>query len=91
MLCPWPNFLFLCDQDENNALSSGAVISIAVVATFVVAFILGNITGALILYCTYSHEVLVRCSAARRGETAPRGRLGTSLGVDNVKIVVMGK
>ena len=70
MLCPWPNFLFLCvigsDQDESNDLRSGAVISIAVVATFVVAFTLGNITGALILYCAYSHEVLVRRSAARR-------------------------
>ena len=40
------------DQDESNALSSGTVISIAVVATFVVAFTLGNINGALILYCT---------------------------------------
>ena len=70
MLCPWPNVLFLCvigsDQDESNALSSGAVISIAVVVTFVVAFILGNISGALILYCTYSHEVLVRRGAAKR-------------------------
>ena len=37
--------------DESNALSSGAVISITAVVTFVVAFTLGNITGALILYC----------------------------------------
>ena len=77
MLCPWPNFLFLCvigsDQDESNALSSGAVISIVVVATFVVAFTLGNITGALILYCAYSHEVLVRRSAARRGAARRSG------------------
>ena len=33
----------------------------------------------------------MRRGAARRGETASQGRLGTSLGVDNVKIVVMGK
>ena len=58
MLCP--HFLFLgSDQDESNALSSGAVISIAVVVTFVVAFTLGNITGALILYCV--------CGVRRKG------------------------
>ena len=48
------------DQDESNALSSGAVISIAVAATFVVAFTLGNITGALILYC-------IICTVRRKG------------------------
>ena len=49
-----PNYLFPLghsDQDESNALSSGAVISIAVVVTFVATFTLGNITGALVLYC----------------------------------------
>ena len=58
MLCA--NFLFLCiGSDESNALSSGAVISIAVVVTFVVAFTLGNITGTLILYCV--------CGVRRKG------------------------
>ena len=55
------NFLFSCiGSDESNALSSGAVISITVVVTFVAAFTLGNITGALVLYC-------ITCTVRRKG------------------------
>ena len=49
--CCVPTFSSYVGSDESNALSSGAVTSITVVVTFVVAFTLGNITGALILYC----------------------------------------
>ena len=62
MTCCEPTFssYVYVGSDESNALSSGAVISIAVVATFVVAFTLGNITGALILYC-------IICTVKRKG------------------------
>ena len=60
MTCCKPTFSSNVGSDESNGLSSGAVISIAVVATFVVAFTLGNITGALILYC-------IICTVRRKG------------------------
>ena len=51
MTCCVPTFSTYVGSDESSDLSSGAVISITAVVTFAVAFTLGNITGALILYC----------------------------------------
>ena len=59
MTCCKPTFSSYVGSDENSALSSGAVISITAVVTFAVAFTLGNITGALILYCV--------CGVRRKG------------------------
>ena len=39
------------NQDESNGLSSDAVVSIAVVVTFVAAFTLESIAGAVVHHC----------------------------------------